>query len=403
MKAKPRRMALTKTRVDALPAPTAGRYYVYDSKTPGLAVAVTSTGSKAFYLYRWISGRPQRFRIGRWPDVTVEQARAEAQKLTGLMVTGLNPQDAKRAARAEATFGDVFRDYLETYAKASKRTWRQDEAVFNRYLKPLAGHKVSGITQADVRRLHGSIGQHHGRYAANRMVALVSTIYGHAAADVPNPAKGIRRFKETSRKRFLNPAELRRFFVALQGEPEIAWQDFFTVTLLTGARRGNVLSMRWADLNLDRGLWTIPETEAKGGEALICILPPAAVEILRRRHDDNGESVYVFPGVGATGHLQAPERPWRALLKRAHLLNGDGKPDVRIHDLRRTFGSWQAAAGASLSIIGASLGHKNVATTAIYARLDLDPVRASVDSAVEAILAAGNGQKMLMPGRKSGR
>jgi integrase len=395
MKSEPVKVALTKARIDALPAPEKGRRYFYDAKTPGLCVCVTATGTRTFYLYRWLNGSPQRLRIGRYPDLSVEQARTEARKLTGLMAQNINPQNAKRAARRELTFGAVFADYMERYAKPYKKSWRHDQAQYDRYLKPLAGRKVSAITRADVQRLHAHIGGEHGHYAANRALALLSTVFNRCAADVLNPARGVKRFKEQSRDRFLDAKELRRFFTALEAEPLDDWRDFFTVALLTGARRANVLAMRWADLNLDRGLWRIPAADAKGGEPLICVLAVPVVEILRRRHDDNGESPFVFAGDGKAGHLEEPKKAWRGILERAGFVDADGKNTVRIHDLRRTLGSWQAATGASLSIIGKALGHKNVATTAIYARLDVDTVQASVNTAAAAIMEAGNGRKML--------
>jgi integrase len=396
-KAKPEKLVFTKNRLDALPAPTEGRRYVYDAKVPGLALSVMPTGSKTFFLYRWLNGGPQRIRIGRYPDVAIEQARAEAKKLTGIMAQGVNPQDAKRAARRESTFGNVFADYLERYAKPYKKSWQQDQDQYDRYLKPLAGRKLSALTQADVQRLHVHIGREHGRYSANRALALVSTIFNRCAADVPNPARGVKRFKEQSRDRFLDREELGRFLTALQSEPSIAWQDFFLVALLTGARRANVLGMAWADVNLDRGLWRIQAADAKGGELLICVLAPPVVEILRRRLADRADdSPFVFPGIGKVGHLTEPKKAWHSILKRAGLVDGTGKNTVRIHDLRRTLGSWQAASGASLSIIGKSLGHKNVATTQIYARLDLDPVQASVNTAAAAIMEAANGSATKM-------
>ncbi|MCX5653263.1 MAG: site-specific integrase [Planctomycetota bacterium] len=402
-KAKPEKLVFTKRRLDDLPLPIKGRRYVNDLTVSGLALAVMATGTKVFYLYRRCAAGPVRYRIGRYPDVSIEQARREAQKITGKMAGGINPLDAKRAVRGELTFGVVFTDYLERHSKPYKKSWKHDQNQYNRYLKTLAGRKVSALTQADVQRLHAHIGQEHGHYAANRALALVSTIFNRCAKNVPNPARGVKRFKELSRDRFLDREELARFFTALQDEPSVAWQDFFLVALLTGARRANVLSMRWDDLSLDRGLWRIPAADAKGGELLICVLAPPVVEILRRRQGEDGESPFVFPGVGQVGHLTEPKKAWHSILKRAGLVDADGKNTVRIHDLRRTLGSWQAAAGASLSIIGKSLGHKNVATTAIYARLDLHSVQASVNTAVTAIMDAGNGKPKMLPAPKKGK
>lgn len=94
--------------------------------------------------------------------------------------------------------------------------------------------------------------------------------------------------------------------------------------------------------------------------------------------------MWVFPGTGKTGHLVTPRKAWLEVLEAAGL-----DEDLRIHDLRRTLGSWQARAGASLQVIGKSLGHKSQQATAIYSRLDLDPVRASVEGAVRDLMEAG--------------
>ena len=110
-----------------------------------------------------------------------------------------------------------------------------------------------------------------------------------------------------------------------------------------------------------------------------------AVEILQHRKK-TAISIFVLPSPGRskskTGHMTDPRTAWKNLLKRAKLEN------FRLHDLRRTLGSWQTIAGASTAIVGKTLGHKSPASTAVYARLNLDPVRQSMETAVEAMLAA---------------
>jgi len=195
-----------------------------------------------------------------------------------------------------------------------------------------------------------------------------------------NPAKGVRRFTERSRERFLQPDEMPRFLEALAREPNPTFRDFVLIALLNGARRANAQAMRWDQVHLERATWEIPVT--KTGDRHTVPLSPEAVTILRHRKEHSA-SEWVFPSHGENGHLVEPKRAWKVLLERAEI------QDLRIHDLRRTLGSWQAADGASLSIIGKTLGHKNVSTTAIYARLNLDPVRQSVNAATKAMLAAG--------------
>jgi len=245
------KVALSKRRIEALDAPKRGRLYVYDAKVPGLAVCVTAAGATTFYLCRRVSGRYERIKIGRFPAVTVEQARREAAKLNGQIAEGQNPQARRRAARGEVTFGALFDAFLDHHAKERKRTWRDDAAQFDRHLKPLANRKASAITRADVKRLHASIGRECGHYAANRALALVSAVYnvaGREAGIEINPAKGVGRFREHSRDRFLRADELRAFFGALAAEPNPIWRDLFTLLLLTGARRANVQAMRLTDL-----------------------------------------------------------------------------------------------------------------------------------------------------------
>jgi integrase len=156
--------------------------------------------------------------------------------------------------------------------------------------------------------------------------------------------------------------------------------DFFLLALLTGARRANVQAMRKSEISLSEGVWRIPMT--KNGTSQNVTLSPEAMAVLASRME-SVEGDFIFPGTGRTGHLVEPKTAWARILKNASLEN------LRIHDLRRTLGSWQAKSGASLTIIGKSLNHKTHQATAIYARLDLDPVRQSVNTATAAMFGAG--------------
>jgi len=399
-KAKPQKLVFSKTRLDALPVPVEGRAYTYDAVTPGLALCVTDAGTRTFYLYRRCAAGPVRHRIGRYPDLSIEQARREAQKLTGAMATGINPQDAKRTARTEATLGEAWQYFLTVHALPKKKpsSVAEDEGLYRRHLEKWAGRKLSNIQMTDVKALHSRVGK-DTPYQANRLLALAHTVFKHAhdlGFKGPNPAKGIERFPEISRERHLQADELPKFFKSLQDEPNTNYRDFFLLCLLTGARRGNVQSMRWADLHLDRGEWTIPDT--KSGKPQTVVLNAPAVVILRDRQAQANGSEWVFPGRREGQYLGEPGKVWARILARA------GIEDLRIHDLRRTLGSWMAGGGVSLQIIGKALGHHDSNTTEIYARLDLDPVRAAVEAAGQAMLAAGNGStKKMLPAPKKGK
>ena len=414
----PRKFGFTKKLLDKLPLPTNGqRAYFYDSQTRGLALAVSPAGKKVFLLYRKISGRPERVTIGPYPDLTIDQARGEAGRLNGAIARGDNPASRRRLIREEATLGELFSTWLEHHAKPNKKTWSDDEGMFNKHLNAWKVRKISDIRRLDIVNLHARIGSKSGPYAANRVVELLSSMFGKGIEwgwDGQNPATKIKAFREKKRERFLQPEELPAFFEALSKELNETIRDYLLVALLTGARRANVQAMRWEEINWPAQTWRIPET--KSGEPVTLPLSPRAVAILENRKTAS-TGKWVFPGKGASGHLVEPKNAWKRILKNAAAIQvknwlelnpgkdaadftkefpNAGFQDLRIHDLRRTLGSWQAATGASLPIIGKSLGHKSLGATQVYARLNLDPVRASVNKATDALLLAANGSAKLL-------
>lgn len=375
----------TKAALDkAGPAAKGKRDYYRDLREKGLVMAVTPTGTKTFYLYKRIDGRPERLLLGGFPDLTVENARKRAAKAKGGIAMGENPQKAKKAVRDEMTFGALFADYMEKYSKVHKRSWAYDEREVNKFLKSWFKRKISSFERAEIERLHARIGKENGLYQANRLLERIRSIFNKAIDwgwEGSNPALGIKKFREQSRDRFLQPDELPRFFEAVANEPNDAARDFFMISLLTGARKANTLAMRWDEINFHNATWRIAVT--KNSEPQVVHLPNEAVAILTERKL-HSLCHWVFPGAGKSGHLADPKKAWARILAEA------GIADLRIHDLRRTLGSYQAATGASGYIIGKSLGHKSQQSTAVYARLNLDPVRASVNKATEAMFGYGS-------------
>lgn len=434
------RINLTKATIDAFPpAPAGKRVYHHDSKTKGLVVAVTDKGTKSFLVYRWVNGRPERITLGRYAvgmakGLTIEQARKAALETNLSIAKGENPAEKKRLARGEMTLDALFADYMEKHSEVHNRRPDKPRSHFRLYLAHWGARKLSQIKRADIQALHARLGRERGHVTANTAIKLLRSMFNRAIEwdhwDKPNPAPGIKLFPEHSRERFLQPDELPRFFQSVADEPNETIRDYVLMSLLTGGRRANVMAMRWDQVSFERAEWRIPVT--KSGKPHIVPLLPDAVNILRRRRE-RADGEHVFPGTGAAGHLAEPKKGWRRILDRAELyqlvdwiaeaqhwpkdqidaakeaaelrkalkearsaakaLRIDRGPaciaDLRIHDLRRTLGSWQAVTGASLPMIGRTLAHKNVSTTAIYARLNLDPVRESMQKATTAMRAAG--------------
>lgn len=373
----------TKRSIESIKTPVNITTY-HDTQTRGLKLVARPTGKKIFLLYRKVNGRPERFTIGHFPEVTVEQARSKVAEMNAQMAKGLHPKTVKAERKQEMTLGDCFERFLTEHAKLHKKSWREDDSRFNRELAMWRKRTLSSIHRSDIQALHSEIGTTRSIYAANHLLALLKTLFNKAIEwgwEHPNPTKGVRKFKEKSRERFLQADELPRFFKALSEEENTTARDFILMCLLTGARRANVSSMRWQDVHLTRATWVIPET--KNGDSHTVPLVPEAVKVLRERQTFKApDALYVFPGSGQAGHLHDPRKAWLRVLQRA------GLTDLRLHDLRRSLGSWQAATGASLSIIGKTLAHKHTATTAIYARLNIDPVRAAMEKATQAMFQA---------------
>lgn len=378
----------TKAILDALPLPASGQRQAYhDKKTNGLQIRITSSGIKTFCVFKRLkNGNPERMTLGRYPDMSIEQARKEASRINALIADGINPNSDTRALKTEITVHELFEEFLKHrrnrrgayLSEKTKRSYRYD---FKLYLSKWENRPLSKFKDTDFGKLHTEIGTKHPT-TANRVIAMASSLFGYAAERKlfkgMNPAHGIKKFPETKRDRFLQSDELPAFFKSLAEEPNETLRDYFLISLLTGARRSNVQEMQWSHIHLDRAEWRIPTT--KNGDPQTVTLTTEVVEILRTRQ--GSDPMWVFPGTGVTGHLVEPKKAWKRVLGRAGIAN------LRIHDLRRTLGSWQAKTGASLVIVGKSLNHKSPSTTAIYARLDLDPVRDSVERATGAMFVA---------------
>lgn len=396
------RIRFKKEVLDALPTPKTGRSTYYDEKVQKLALRVTTAGTKNFYVITRDGRSVVWLKLGTFPDMTVEIARKQAVKNLGEFAKGSSPAKARRMEKQRLSLGQAFDNYLALYAlPRGIKTANDIRMIWQRCIgflpdEPAKKHgrkrekhpagvdwssrKLDEITGAECRTLHAAIGS-HTPILANRVIEIIGSIYARAAEwgyTGINPAKDIQPFKEQKRDRFIQTDELPIFFKALADDTSEDFKHFVLLCLLTGARRTNVLSARWQDINLPSAIWRIPDS--KNGDPILVPLVPEAIEILKTRVPQ--KTGFVFPSESKTGHMSPPKKRWPALLNRA------GMSDFRIHDLRRSLGSWQANSGASLAVIGKSLGHKSADATLIYARLSMDPVRASVNTATTAMLKA---------------
>lgn len=401
------RFTFTEARVKALPSPAAGRVEYHDTKIAGLSLRVSVTGNRTYTLRYRIRGKaqPERVTIGSAAKLSVEEARKKAQAVLGQVAVAENPAEARRKLRGEPTLGELFDAYIVDRGLAGKRRVDDLRALWERYLgalptgprkkhgrlrtKPAAsvnwsGHKLSEVTETMIRSLHTRIAKDGHRHTANRVLELLSAVFNYGKRQrlaQANPAEEIEAHEEKDRTRFLKKDELPRFLEALKAEPQ-PWRDFFTVLLYVGYRRAAVARMAWGDLDLEAGTWSVAGEFAKNGEPIVLAITGPALETLRARNEERESAEWVFPGRSAGGHLTQPKKAWARLLERA------GLDDLRIHDLRRTLGSWLAMSGASLPAIGKVLGHKDPRSTQVYARLQTEAAARVLDSAHAAMAQA---------------
>jgi integrase len=430
----------TNRTIEAIKPPESGRLEFKDTKTPGLYLRVSSSGVKTFSFVGRAKGssRVERATFGKFPTVKPDEARRKAVVLAGSLADGKSAAKAARERRGELTLAELFKDYKAALEARNRKTTAELERMWSAHIEPAFGtRRLSEVSGRDVERWHSALpaqivakreaeaaarqaarlarraaieaaqGERRrgpapkprneaattsrvtGHTAANRALELLRAMYnwaGEARRELftgTNPAAGHDKYREEQRERFLQPDELAPFFAALAAEPNQDIRDFVIASVLTGARRSNVIAMQWADVDLKRAEWRVRGEQMKNGQPQTITLTPELVQVLKQRRKDNPKGAWVFPSdKSESGHLMEPRAGWRRILQRAEL------SDLRLHDLRRTLGSWQARTGASLVLIGKSLNHRSQDATAIYARLDLDPVRQSVNRATSAMFEA---------------
>jgi integrase len=409
---------LTDKLVRALPMPDKGATITYDADVPGFGIRVTANGARSFVLNYMSAGRERRMTIGHFPTWSSTAAREEARILRRKVDSGIDPmtereaQDAAAAAeRSAPTVEDLFTRYeAEHLPRKSPRAAADDRSMWKKIVLPQLGTmKVTAVRPEDIDALHAKVSKTRS-VRANRMVEVVRKAFNMAIRwgwCTDNPASGVHRNHEVRRSRYLSAAEVMKLSEALAAHPEKTSVNAIKLLMLTGARRGEVLGARWDMFDLDTGVWIKPSAHTKQRKEHRVPLSAPAVQLLseillsaKDKASTQGCSVspYVFPG-----HDGKPvtdiKRTWLSVCCKAGLAEQVEKrtrggevvrtdkdmpvmawqTTVRIHDLRHTYASILASHGLSLPIIGALLGHTQPQTTARYAHLLDDPLRAATE------------------------
>lgn len=373
------RLKLTARRIDSLHA-SAGRQVDYwDIDHPGFGVRVAGGGRKTWIAMYRHNGRLRRHSLGTYPAVSLADARHQTLQTMARVAAGQDPAAERRALRDAETFGDLAEEYLERHAKVKKRSWKEDDRILKAELLPHWKHTpLRDLKRRDVRNLVQVIAARPAPIMANRTLALVRKMLNFAiesewmeanpASLIPKP--GI----EQSRDRVLTPDEIKAFWVAVEEEPAVirAW---LRLRLLTVQRGGEVVRMRWSEVDLQNKWWTIPGETTRNKLAHRVPLNPAAVTLLRElRSSAAPEQAWVCPS--ANPDVPVIHDAKKAIARVRRRMNAD----FRGHDLRRTAASIMASAGVSRLVIAKVLNHVETGVTAVYDRHSYDAEkRAALD------------------------
>ena len=404
---------LSKKVVDALPVRNTV-YVAYDDSLAGFGCRVTPKGARSWIVeYRPHGGgrrvAKKRITLGRVSVLTPDQARQTAAEILAKVRLGHDVPHDRAGRRSAPTLSDLADRFMQEEIRPTRkpRTSALYEMYFRVHILPPLGVKLAReITVSDVAKLHRKIGT-RAPVTANRAVTLISALFSWAVrlGQVPedcNPARGITRYREKGRERFLSDEEIARLGDTLRQAETVGlpWMvdeanpkakhvpktnrrtkvsPFATAAirllLFTGCRLREILNLRWEEFDRDRGMLFLPDSKTGRKPVILSGAALAVLEEIPRVGD------YVVSGRDPDRARRDLKRPWEAI--RAHA----GLGLIRLHDLRHSFAATGAASNLGLPVIGKLLGHKRAETTSRYAHIAANPLKIAAD-AIASQLAA---------------
>ncbi|WP_417542303.1 tyrosine-type recombinase/integrase [Methylophaga thalassica] len=340
-------MRITKSFVDKVEIPrpkpdqTSTQDFYRDEAIPGFGLRVTSGGAKSFIVEKRVNGRVKRITLGRYGNLTVEQARTEAMKILGKVATGGDPIAEKRERYARSvSLLQVFNDYLKTRKDLKESTINDYTKIMQTSFEDWLQKPIAEITKDMVERKHRDLGK-RSEARANNSMRVLRALINHAMSKYEdakgnpimlfNPVDRLSQtrawYKVERRKNLLRPSQLKPWYEATLQLNNETTRDYLHFLLFTGLRKTEGAQLRWENVDFDEKTFTIPDT--KNGESHTLPFSDFIEQILKRRHEQM-ESFFVFPSESSSGYIQDPRK---AIIKVCELSG----VEFRLHDLRRTF------------------------------------------------------------------
>lgn len=368
---------LTKRFVESLIPDPQKPLKFWDDELRRFGVIILPSGRRTYCIeYRNADRIQKRVKIGVHGQITPEQARNLARIKLGQVAYGEDIAQTSKQMRNLPTLTELADDYINRHGQRKRpKSLSEDQRLLRNYILPALGNmKIANISYQDIEKLHTSLGERP--YQANRVVALLSKMFSLAVTwrlREDNPTRGIQKYQEEKRDRWLNEEELQRLWSVLDSYPKHITAYFIKFLILTGARKGETLQATWDQFDLEKGIWRKPSHLTKQKKTEYLPLSDRALSILKEAKKFTGKSKYVFPGYVEDQPMKEPKRFWITVTNAAKLEN------IRIHDLRHTHASHLVSSGLSLSIVGKLLGHTQAATTQRYAHLADAPLRQAAE------------------------
>lgn len=413
---------LTKTVIDSAPLPERGQTFLRDADLKGFGLRLTANGARTFIVEKRIKGKVQRMTLGRYGELTVQQARLKAQMFLGQIAMGQNPIQDKQRVRLEAiTLKEAVEDFLRARTGLKEKTIYEYRRFLEVAFAEWRDRPLNKITKDHVAAHHQHLGATRGEYYANGAMRFLRSLFNFALDKYEdgmgrgllseNPVLRLTRtrawYRTERRKTVLRIPDLPAWAQAVSGlrapevsepqsetpellprvpEPQVGTPDVFAETvadylmmlLFTGLRRQEAAQLRWSDIDFGQRSLTI--RDPKNREAHTLPLSDYLEALLRRRHETH-RSAYIFDGNGKKGYLIEPKR-W------VQKVQAESGVTFTLHDLRRTFATIAEGLEISSYTLKRLLNHKmRNDVTAGYIVSDLERLRRPMQQITDFLCA----------------
>lgn len=390
-------MKLTKSNIDKInpPQETAQAFY-RDDQLKGFALRITKNGIKSFIVEKSINGKVKRITLGRYGELTAEQARKEAQKLLGKIATGIDPIAEKQTAKLQSvSLYGTFEAYLKTRKTLKPKTIYDYENVMCNAFKDWSKQPIINITKDKVAKRHELLGEERGAAYANLSMRLLRALFnfameqyedskGHALI-TENPVKRLSQtrawYRVKRRETFIKRHELPDWYSEVMKLTNETLRDYLLFILFTGLRRQEAAKLKWSDIDLKAKTLTIIDT--KNSQRHILPLSDYLYELLENRKQ-YAVNDYIFHGNGQGGYIVEPRKQMARITKATDI-------HFTVHDLRRTFITIAESLDIPVYALKKLLNHKMSSdVTAGYVVIDVERLRKPMQMITDYLLGAMN-------------